>query len=545
MAVRIDSGPIAIPSDATGFHGAWLRGEPAALAFLPRHPSRRADWEARLAEAAATEPAPEVFERARDDGERLGADELARANAHALSTGDALCVTTGQQPGLFLGPLYTVWKAMTAVAWARRLGVESGRRIVPVFWNAADDSDFGEVGRAFFPGEAFRLTRHALEGGELPAGGMVGDLSTEGTRHELAGLEADWAGRPRGAALLAHLEASLARAGDHGELATALLHELFAGTGLVVVDGRWPELRRAAAPLLGAWADRREEATRSVVEAGQALEAAGFRAHISDASAERGVFEIRGGVRLPFEGTPGELGERTRSAPETLSWNVTLRSLVQDRLLPNVATVGGPGEISYHAQLVGVYELLGVGLPVPVPRFEATLVPAGVRRLAERRGADLGALVRDFDGALQATAARALPEPLAIALDDFDTAFAHASDRVRLEAAAFDPKLEKAAAEARRRSEEAQRKLREKISAAVRAEESRRDPAVKNYREFLRPRGVPQERVVSALTLFLEGRGDPFSCLAEALDRHVDATREGVPDHWLLDLDACPEEKAS
>ncbi len=541
----IVSGAERVASDGSGFHGDWLKGEPAAVAFLPRHPTRPADWEARLEEAAATEPAGEVWERARADAARLGSDEASLANVDALAGGRALCVTTGQQPGLFLGPLYTVWKAMTAVALARRLTAETGRPVVPVFWNAADDSDFGEVGRAFFPGERFRLTRHALDGGELPAGGMVGDLGTAGTRRELAGLKDDWAGRPSGSRLAAHLEKALDRAADHGELSTALMLDLFAGTGLVVVDGRWSELRRSATPLFTRWAERRAEAERAVVESGEALETVGYRARITEASARRGLFELRGGVRIPFEGTDDDLRERIRRAPETLSPNVTLRPLVQDSLFPNVATVAGPGEVSYHAQLARSYSLLGVGMPVLFPRFEATLVPEGVRQLAERRGVSTEDLVRDFDGALQSTADRALPVSLRTALSDLDESLAVGLTRLRDEAAAFEPKLEGATRDGGRRIEDTLAKLRDRIAAAARAEEARRDPAVKNYREFLRPRGVPQERVVSALTLFLEGRGHPLDCLAEPLDRHIDAARAGDPGHWLLDPGSCPEEDDS
>ena len=367
-------GPAAIPSEAAGFAGAWMRADPAALEFWSRHPHRDEDWTERLRAAGETPPARTVWERAARDGERLGADAAARSGIEALASGKALCVTTGQQPGLFLGPLYSVWKAMTVVALAARLEARTGRKTVPVFWSAADDSDFGEVGRAFFPGEAFRLTRHALEGGDLPAGGLVGDLGTEGTRRELEGLKVDWAGRARGAELIGHLERGLDRAGDHGELTLALLYDLFRGTGLVVVDGRWPELRREAAPLFRRWAERREEVGEAIIERGRQLEAAGFPARIAETSARRGLFELRDARRVPFAGSGAELLERIANDPETLSPNVTLRPLVQDSLFPNVATIGGPGEIAYHAQLATAYGLLGVDPPVLVPRYEATLL---------------------------------------------------------------------------------------------------------------------------------------------------------------------------
>ena len=92
----------AVPSATGGFHGAWSRGAAEATAFLPRHPSREQDWEERLDEVRSREPAAEVWERAAAEGTRLGADAESLANARALAAGEAVCVTTGQQPGLFL-----------------------------------------------------------------------------------------------------------------------------------------------------------------------------------------------------------------------------------------------------------------------------------------------------------------------------------------------------------------------------------------------------------------------------------------------------------
>lgn len=546
MSVTTGSdGRIACPSEASGFHGDFLRGKETALRFLPRHLSRDEDWIARIDEVAGRAPAAGVWERALRDARRLGADDASLRNAEALRGGDALCVTAGQQPGLFLGPLYVIYKAMTAVALARRVAERSGRRTVPVYWNAADDSDFGEIGSAFLSGEDYRLARLSLSGADLPAGGMVGGLSVDGTRAALAGAADVLADRPSDRAVREHLERAMERAADHGELATALLYDLLRGTGVVVVDGRWDELRVAAGGIFAAYAGQRDAVAEEVRSAGKALEAAGYRARISDASAEHALFERKDGVRLPFPGDDAELARRAAEAPETLSPNVLLRPLIQDALFPNVATVGGPGEISYHAQLAGVYRRLGFGMPILFPRFEATLVPPGVYALAERRGAAVPDLVRDFDGTMKATAAAALPAELRDALAELEQRLAAGGDRVRAAAAAFDGKLPGAVDDARRRIDDALSRLRDKAARAAKAAEAELDPAIGAYREFLRPRGIPQERVLSALALFLESTAHPLECLERLLAEHVDAAAAGRPIHWLLPLHGCGEENAS
>lgn len=527
--------PAFLPAETARFTAAWLHGE--AAEWLPRLPSREADWAARIAEAAALPPARDVWVRAARDAQRLGGNDASRRNAEALAAGEALCVTTGQQPGLLLGPLYTAYKIMTTVALAADLGARGPRTVVPVFWNAADDSDFTEIASSCMAVQGLALSARSLDGGDLPAGTPVGDLGVDGTRRVVDGLRADLARQPGGAAVLRSLDQALERAADHGELTTALLLDLFRGSGLVVVDARWAELRRAAAPLWRRWASLREESARSIVEVGQALERAGFRAQLQEASTRNGLFDVTSGRRLPFAGTTEELLERIDTSPETLAPNVTLRPLAQDSLFPSIATVGGPSEITYHAQLSGEYRLLGVPLPVLFPRFAATLVPRGVFELAAHRREPAAAFVEDFDGALRATGERSVPDALRRAIESLERSLADGLERVGREAEAFDAKLAGSVPDVGRRVAEAIGRLREKTAAAARAAEARRDPALNLYREFLRPRGIAQERVLGALTLFLESTTHPLEGRREALARHLESVRRGELRHWLLELE--------
>jgi bacillithiol synthase len=521
--------PVALPGD--GFAADWAASAPGALRWMPRHPSAAAAWTGRIGELQGVRVPPDVLARMRAHAVRLGADPATLATVDALSTPGTLCVCTGQQPALLLGPLFTLHKAWTAIELARGLEARTGRRTVPVFWSAGDDSDFAEIASTVLPDAEGRLARFALGGGELPAGGMVGDLGTDGTARALAEAESVVNGWPGGATLRSLAARALDRASDHGDLAAAWLYGMLPGTGLVVVDGRWPELRRAAAGLFERYADRREDVGRAVREAGRRLQDEGYRARITEASTEQALFDARDGRRLPFAGDDRTLAARARSEPETLSPNVLLRPLVQDVLFPNAATVAGPGEVAYHAQLAGAYARLEVGMPVLFPRFEATWVPEAVLELARRRDVPAAELVRDFDGTLRASSAASLSPALRAGLDALEVRLAEAAEGARRAAEDFDPSLADAAREMERRCREACERLRERAGAAARAAEARRDPSLRHYRELLRPRGIPQERVVSAALAALAGVPEGT---ADAVRDHVREVESGRVSHWLL-----------
>ncbi len=525
------AGIAPIAPETGGFAADWAAAKPGAASWMPRHPAAGSAWTSRLEELRdAAVPGP-VAARIRAHAERLGAGAAAPAAADALAAPGARCVVTGQQPGLFLGPLFTLHKAWTAVALARRLEARTGLRTVPVFWSAGDDSDFAEIASTVLPDPVGKLARFALGGGELPAGGMVGDLGTAGSARVLAEAAPVLGAWPGGDALRSLAARALERAADHGELAAAWLYALFPDTGLVVVDGRWAELRRAAAPLFERYARCRRGVGEAVREAGRRLEAEGYRARITDPSTEQALFDATDGRRLPFAGDDAALAERVRTAPETLSPNVLLRPLVQDSLFPNVATIAGPGEVAYHAQLAGAYARLGVGMPVLFPRFEATWVPEGLLELARRRDVPPADLVRDLDGTLRASASAALPPALRDALATLEARVAETVAAAREAARDFDASLADAAADTERRCREACDRLRDKAAAAARAAEARRDPALRHYRELVRPRDLPQERVVSAALAVLAGVPEGAE---DAVRDHVEQVESGRMSHWLL-----------
>lgn len=319
----------------------------------------------------------------------------------------AAAVVTGQQVGLFLGPLYTVYKAATAVRVARALGEETGRPVVPVFWLQSEDHDLPEIARTCVP---------ALHGGEVLAFEQPVDpacrVSVEHQRftgridEALAALEAGLGWLPHAAEHLALLRRHY-RAGDGWVDAFAgVLAELFRGTGLLLVDPRDRRLAPLGTPLHRRALLEAEPLSQLLLERCALLERQGFEVPI----------HVRAGAPLSFFHPEGPEGPRYRlapageggfslvgagdgrvhtlpsllasleSEPRSFSTSALLRPLLQDSWLPTAAYVGGPGEIAYFAQLQPLYQALGVRMPLLVPRARFRVVEPRADRLLSRLG---------------------------------------------------------------------------------------------------------------------------------------------------------------
>ncbi|MDT0633233.1 bacillithiol biosynthesis protein BshC [Rubrivirga litoralis] len=457
----------ALPPAAVGASAlfqAYAAGDEAALRFYRWNPWSRAD-RAEAAQIAA--------QRARH--RHAVADVLAEQNAawgaapevlalvRRLRDPESVAVVTGQQLGLFAGPLYTVYKARTAVRLAERLERETGRPAVPVFWLADEDHDFAEIHRAAFAdGPDVRTVTYedgrlaglrSAHDNAVPVGRIV--LTEPAVADALRGLEAALPAGPHRAEALALARAAYVPGRTMRDAFARLLRALVPDVVLMSVDDA--RLKALAAPLvrreLSEWPE-----TLAALEARSAdLVAAGFHAQVApspvnlfwleDAAPPRppgseddgapGATEEGAGRRLALD--PAETGGtafEVRGAGRTLAldvlldaepWrfspNVVLRPLVQDVLLPTAAYVAGPGEAAYFAQLGPVYERFGVPMPVVEPRLSLTVVEPSVAKVLDRYGLD----VADLSGDLAALWRR-----LALEASDADLDGVFADARARL-----------------------------------------------------------------------------------------------------------------
>jgi bacillithiol biosynthesis cysteine-adding enzyme BshC len=498
---------------AASFSSSYLAGEARALALLPpgfREPEARAH-RARL--AAERAPVPGLVEALEPLERRLPPSAARRANLAALARPGTACVVTGQQVGLFLGPLYTFYKAASAVVAARALEREAGVRCVPVFWLQSEDHDFAEIDHCHVPRPGDEPLTLRLAGPRGSRASVKHVRLGADVAALLAALGEALDGLPHAAEVLALLGAHYREGASVVDAFAGVLAALFADEGLVLVDPREPAVARLAVPALRRALVEADAIEAALVARGRALRDAGFDeqvhvrpgaalafVHAGGAEGPRFRPERReGGFALSGDGvrSTGELVDRLERDPLSFSTSALLRPLVQDALLPTAAYLGGPGELAYYPQIAPLYPLFGLTPPVLAPRARFRVVDDRARSLLGRLGLSAADAERPREELLRALAPKTAdvePGALEAALLGDITA---RLDAFEATADAIDENLGRRA-----------RRTRATIGRAVGrlAERYRRDLALRDgvtaarvdrLQAALAPGGVPQERFFS------------------------------------------------
>jgi bacillithiol synthase len=347
-----------------------------------------------------------------------GASPETHANIQRLRAG-AASVVTGQQVGLFGGPAFSLYKALTAIKVAAEF-TKAGVDSVPVFWLATEDHDFAEVSYANLPaadGSLQRLDIPSNSPAEAPVGQIVlGDqiISRLHAARALLG----------GSAVLQVLQNCYTPADTMGSAFAKIFAHLFAPFGLIVLDPSDREAHEIARPILEGAVTRAVELNRALQSRGQALESAGYHQQVKVTNSSTLLFHIDAHARTPVHLTgerftigretfsTEDMERRVREAPHEFSAAALLRPVIQDYLLPTIANVAGPSEIAYFAQSNAVYESLLGRIPPVLPRFSATLVEPRAARLLDRYKVGLPDLFHGVDATRELLAARTLPAEL-------------------------------------------------------------------------------------------------------------------------------------
>ena len=373
----------------------------------------------------------------------LAAQNPSASSAPALAALEkgAGTILTGQQVGLFGGPLYTPYKAATAIARART-GTACGSPFVAVFWLATEDHDFAEINQVTFPAgrELAQLTYDHAPSVALPAGRIVFDDSIT--------LLAERAAELLGPSDATNALVAAYRPGQTFAQAFAGFYSrIFAAQGLLIVDANSREIHRLGAPVLRAAIERADELHAALLERSRALEAAGYHAQVMVADESSLLFLLneqideQTGARLalkriaPSAAEPNGLwhaGTQKYSTadlvalldaqPERISPAALLRPVFQDFLFSTSTQIGGPAEIAYLAQSAVLFERIGLvnggRQTPPMPRFSATLIEPSVDNLLRKHELALEQIFAEENAASLALrlAARAMPPETKIRL---------------------------------------------------------------------------------------------------------------------------------
>jgi bacillithiol biosynthesis cysteine-adding enzyme BshC len=514
----------------------------AALApFFAGDPSEPASWTAAIGRRLERDAGGSaVASIVAAQQARRHAPAEAVAAAARLNQPGAVAIVTGQQAGLFGGPLFTLLKAITTIRLAERVAREHEVPVVPVFWIDAEDHDWAEVSSCAVLDGDLVLQRISAEPPEGAGERMVGSLSwtdrIEDTRAALGAVLPDTEFAPW---LLGLLEETYRPGHSVCDAFARLIERLLGPHGLVVYDSSDPAAKPLVASVFAEELAHPGRTSLLAARAGADLVSRGYHMQVTPHADHAALFAIDGGRRAirsagegfaigDEEGVPRDaLIDRARRNPAAFSPNVLLRPIVQDTLFPTVAYVAGPNELAYLAQLRGVYESFGVPMPLMAGRATATLVDSAALRFLTRYDVAFESLREQDEHALNELLRALLPPSVERSIDEAERALAERMDAVIAALPSVDPTLEGKGRSVLGRMEHELQTLRAKILQAAK----RRDETLR--RQFLHTRaqafpvGEPQERVVSGAS-FLARYGPTL------VDRLGDELPLEMGTHWVV-----------
>ena len=508
--------------------------------FYAGDPRSREAWRTAIARTrACPRPGTAVADVIGAQQARRGAPAAAVTTANLLRRPETVAVVTGQQAGLFGGPLFTLLKALTAIRLAERIRVEERVPAVPVFWVDAEDHDWDEVKGCGLLDAEMQL-RHVSIG--HPAGANEGSVARVGLdetiEEAIEELQRVLPATEFTPALLSSLREAYQPGIGMADAFARWLEATLGPLGLVVYDASDVATKPLVAQVFARELEHAGETSRAAIAAGAALKARGYHAQVSPVETSACLFHLghgREGVQV--EGDAFRVGDRVESrealieearrAPEHFSPNVLLRPIIQDSLFPTVAYVSGPSELAYLGQLRAVYDAFGVPMPLVFQRASATLVDSNALRFLTKHEVPLAALRPQDEAALNALLEAQLPPAIEQAVTAVGEAIRDRMEAVAREVTQVDPTLEGATRSTLGRMDDDLRKLHGKIiQAAKRKDETLRRQFTHAQRQAF-PGGHPQEREIGFVG-FLNKYGPG---LVERLSEELTLD---MGTHWII-----------
>ncbi len=521
-----ESGPVDAP--IRGWYGAI----PSGLRWLHSAPPTAIN-------------APALADALEAQSHTFDASPATLSNIDLLRQG-ARAVVTGQQVGLFGGPLLTLLKAATAIARAAEATRVTGTPHVPIFWLATEDHDLAEVDQATFLRKSTPETLHA---GLKPTSAQpVGQVTLTPEITPVLDHLAELLDFAPEADLLRELYAP---GQTLGRAFARLITHLFAAHGLIILDASTPAFHRLGAATLRAAIEHAAELEDALLTRTAELESANFHAQVKVAPDMSLLFLIsdhhpdhddgppeRQALRRTPDNTwkasrqtytTAELLQILEATPERLSPNALLRPVFQDTLLPTAAYIGGPAEIAYFAQSAVLYRrILGRITPV-LPRLSATLLEPGIATVLARHELTLPDALTTADHLALRLGARAMPiegkRKLSAAGNQLDRELTALTDYL----SSVDESLGRSATVSASKMRYQMNRLRQMAARFELEKETSLHRHAQAITTHLFPTGHPQERVLAGIQ-FVARYGESF------IDRLVAEAANHCPGHIVIRL---------
>jgi len=406
----------------------YQRGNASALQFFAYHPyemqayRERLEWLRRRTDYDRVRLTEGLYRYNKE----IGNGQEALSQIELLRRPDTYVVIGGQQAGVLTGPLYTIHKAVHLIQTARRLSAELDVTVVPVFWMAGEDHDIAEIDHVYWLAD--KDTRLHKERMHLDKKGRVSasslPLDEEACKQFLSLFFHGQIETEHTAAIRELLETTAASSGNVAEWFARLMAQLFGKHGLVLVESSSPFVRELESPIFQKVIEHNETIADLLLKAADSLATAGYPLQLQVEEHQANLFLYEGKDRLLLERhgdrfvnrrasySREELCRLAAEHPERFSSNVVTRGLMQEHLFPSLAFIGGPGEVAYWAYYREVFELLGMRMPIVLPRMSITLLEGAQQRLIEDFGLTVKDVLTGFGKWKEQWAAQQEPHPL-------------------------------------------------------------------------------------------------------------------------------------
>jgi bacillithiol biosynthesis cysteine-adding enzyme BshC len=528
MSIRIHP----MPLDSTRLVRDYLNGSETLAPFFSGRPGELESF-SRQAEAVAA--------RFTAGDRRLAAEAIrttspaSRERLERVVEDGGFFVTTGQQPGLFGGPLFTLYKALTAVRLAHTLEDALDVPVAPLFWVASEDHDLDEANHTALIESQHELVLLRIHGREPTDPQLPLYIEKLGDQVEeaLGTLDASTPPTASKAVLLELLRSHYRPGRTVARAFTDLLEVLLAPFDLLLVDAHHPALKALSAPILLRELERQEEHETRLREQTQRLLDAGYHAQVevADRTANVSLLSSQGRDRLVQTGAEtfvtrragesfglDELRALMEREPARFSPNVLLRPVVESSVFPVLAYVAGPGEIAYFAQLRGLFQAYSMEPPLIYPRWSGLLIEPKISKVLDKFGLEPKAFRRPLPELERDLLEDQVPPQLQAVLQRLRASVADGYDGIRSEAAKIDPTLQGFVSGQLKATLSALRNTEKKILKHLRDRNAIALGQLAKTRVHLFPDGRPQERVLNVFPYLFRYDYELLRSIAQAIE---------------------------
>jgi uncharacterized protein YllA (UPF0747 family) len=443
-----------------------------------------------------------------------------------------LFVVTGQQTGFAGGPLLTLYKALTTVVFADWLQTRLSIPTIPLFWIAADDTDFDEIRSLFMLTSDMSPLSTSISDKAHDPGMPTGDIGIEPVSDSLANVSSFIEAFAGSGCIREWISHAQSCAKDNGEFFASIVSSMSGGR-LAFVDGRSEALRKFSKPLFAGYLEREEEIKQQVIERGGQLRANGYHAQLSPGK-DSGIFILEDGRRrtVPPDRI-SSLRDAIDTSIEKCSPGVILRNLIQDYVFRPIAVVLGPAELAYRAQITDVYDTFAIERPSVIPRMTATFLPPSLCDVLE------GEQPHGYESLIRAPSRFAatlydqfIPSEMRFAIEQFRDDIAQGTSAVRRAAdGAMPDKLRKRLTGRLSDIERRIEQLRDVAGESGKLLALAKHPFLLNIETVIRPQNKQQERILSCLTPFMFAGEVARDAILEASKHHIAELMDGRPCH--------------